>query len=335
MVALRALPAGAEPLEVHRRYVSPSAGLPERPAFEELLLSFADPQRALEGGFTVPNLSLAVRARAWGFVRPGAREQREAWDVLALSSQDLTLSDIPAGGRLAKFLELGPEGEHFRVHDLGPWLRGPNSPIQKTLRPFLDRLPGQETTAIVAAAVVGVGLAYQFGTAQAEALGLSPEVRGTTLGGRLRTTVRLQTEPHFQNARADVTARFRLPETLRLPRLGAQLELLEVGGTAARVPEGFLIDGRWAHLRGRLSWLEMSFGVRSNHAEPLLWMDLETIMRRDRFDLRAVFSHQWVTTRTQAMATATLRTGPVLSGLFVGIQGRVRHSFGLVSMGAF
>jgi hypothetical protein len=335
MVALRALPAGAEPLEVHRQYTTPPVELPELPAFEELLFSFADPQRALEGGFAVPNLSLAVRARAWGFVRPGARDQREAWDVLSLSSQDLTLSDIPAGGRLAKFLELGPEGERFRVHDLGPWLRGPNSPIQKTLRPLLDRLPGQETTAIIAATVAGVGLAYQFGTTQAQALGLSPELRGTTLGGLLRASVRLQTEPHFQNARADVAASFRLPETLRLKLLGARLEQLEVGGSALRVPQGLLLDSRWAHLRGRMSWLELTFGVRSNHAEPLLWMDLETIMRRERFDLRAVFSHQWVTTRTQAMATATLRTGPVLSGLFVGIQGRVRHSFGLVGMGAF
>jgi hypothetical protein len=335
MVALRALPASAEPLELHRYHGSPPAELPERPAFEELLFTFADPGRALEGGFSVPSLSLAVRARAWGFVRPGAREQREAWDALALSSQDLTLADIPAGGRIARFLELGPEGEHFRVHDLGTWLRGPDSPIQKFLRPMLDRLPGKETTAVVAASVAGVGLAYQFGTAQAQALGLSPELRGTTLGGRLHASVQLQTEPHFKNARADVAASFRLPETLRLTAFGAQLELVEVGGTAARAPEGFLLDARWAHLRGRMSWLELTLGVRSNHAEPLLWMDLETILRRDRFDLRAVVSHQCVTTRTHAMAAASLRTGPVLSGLFIGVQGRARHSFGLVSMGTF
>jgi hypothetical protein len=200
---------------------------------------------------------------------------------------------------------------------------------------MLDRLPGKETTAIVAASVAGIGLAYQFGTLQAQALGLSPELRGTTLGGRLHASVQLQTEPHFKNARADVTASFRLPETLRLPSLGAQLELIEVGGTAARVPEGLLLDARWAHVRGRMSWIELTLGVRSNHAEPIPWMDLETVMRRDRFDLRAVVSHQWVTTRTQAMGAATLRTGPVLSGLFIGIQGRVRHSFGLVSMGSF
>ncbi|HEX8825097.1 MAG TPA: hypothetical protein VF794_34585 [Archangium sp.] len=333
MVVLWAVPAGAQTLEIHRSFVAPPE-LPERPAFEELLWSFADPGRGLQGGFAVPSVSLAVRARAWAFVQPGAREQREAWDVLSLSSQDLTLSDIPAGGRLARFLELGPEGERFRVHDLGMWLRGPEGPLRKTLGPMLERLPGKESTAALAASVVGIGLAYQFGTAQAQALGLSPVLKGTTLGGRLHGSVHLQTEPHFKNVRADVAAHFRLPEVLRLP-LGGQVEQLEVGGTAARVPEGLLLDARWAHLRGRVSWLELNLGVRSNHAEPRLWMDLETSVRRERFDLRAVFSRQWVTARTLATATATLRTGPVLSGLFLGLQGRVKYTFGLVSMGTF
>ncbi len=332
MVALRALPVSAaeEPLELHRSLHS-TPELPDNLVFEELLFSFADPGRALEGGFSVPSLSLAVRARAWAFVRPGMRGQRDALDVLSLSAQDVTLSDLPAGGHLASLLDLGPEVEQLRVRDLGPWLSGPHSPLQ-ALHPMLNAIPGQEKTAVLIAGVAGLGLAYQFGS-----LGLSPSMRSTLLGGRLQTSFRLQTEPHFQNARADVSARFFLPETLRLPLLGGHgyIEQLELGGTAARSVQGILIDERWARLRGRLSWLELSLGVHSSHAEPPLWMDLETSVRRESFCLRAVFSRQWMTTRTLATATATLRTGSVLSGLFIGIQGNARSTFGLVGMGSF
>jgi hypothetical protein len=303
--------------------------------FEELLLSFADPERALKGGFAVPSLSLAVRSRAWVFVQPGGRAPQEAWEVLSQPAQDLPLSELPAGGHLAAFLKMGPEGERLRVHELGPWLRGPQGPLHSRLRPMLEGLPGKETTATLAAGVLGIGLAYQFGTAQAQALGLSPVLSGTMLGGHLHASAHLQTEPHFQNARTDVTARLTLPETLRLSLLGGQVEQLEVGGTAARNPEGFLLDARWARLRGRMSWVELTLGIRSNHAEPIPWMDLETTLRRERFDVRALVSHQWLTARTFAMATATLRTGPVLSGFFGGLQGATKHTFGLVSMGTF
>ena len=66
---LWALPSGAEILEL-RRPVVPPLGVPERPAFEELLGSFADPDRALKGGFNT-SLALAVRSRAWAFI-PGS-----------------------------------------------------------------------------------------------------------------------------------------------------------------------------------------------------------------------------------------------------------------------
>jgi hypothetical protein len=334
LVAVCALPAFAQPLELHRSLLSPPA-LPDRPAFEELLVSFADPERALKGGFTVPSLSLAVRSRAWAFVQPGAREQREAWDVLSQPAQDVPLSELPGGGRLASFLNMGPEGERMRVHELGPWLRGPQGPIQSRLHSLLESLPGKRTTAILAASALGIGLAYQFGTAQAQSLGLSPVVSGTMLGGHLRTSAYLQTEPHFKNARTDVSARIILPESLRLPLLFGQVEQLELGGTAARTDEGFLLDARWARLRGRMSWVELTLGARSNHAEPFPWMDLETTVRRENFDVRALFSHQWVTARTFAMATASVRTGPVLSGFFGGLQGSEKRTFGLISMGTF
>jgi len=334
LMALCALPAIAEPLELHRKLLSPP-DLPERPAFEELLFSFADPERALKGGFAVPSLSLAVRSRAWSFVQPGAREQREAWEVLSQPAQSVPLSELPGGGRLASFLNMGPEGERMRVDEVGPWLRGPQGPLQSRLRPMLESLPGKETTAVLAAGVLGIGLAYQFGTAQAQALGLSPVLSGTTLGGHLHASAYLQTEPHFKNARTDVSARLLLPDTLRLPWIVGRIEQFELGGTAARTAEGFLLDARWARLRGRMSWVELSLGIRSNHAEPIPWMDLETTLRREHFDVRALLSHQWITARTFAMATATLRTGPVLSGFFGGFQGRAKRTFGLIGMGTF
>jgi hypothetical protein len=334
LVTVCALPAFAQPLELHRRLLAPPE-LPDRPAFEELLFSFADPNRALKGGFTVPSLSLAVRSRAWAFVQPGVREQREAWEVLSQPAQDIPLSELPAGGRLASFLQMGPGGERMRLYEIGPWLRGPQGPLQSRLRPMLESLPGKETTAMLAAGVLGIGLAYQFGTAQAQSLGLSPVLSGTTLGGHLHASAYLQTEPHFKNARTDVAARLSLPETLRLPLIAGQVDQIELGGTAARTAEGFLLDARWARLRGRMSWMELTLGVRSNHAEPFPWMDLETTVRRERFDVRALLSHQWLTARTFAMATATLRTGPVLSGFFGGLQGGTTHTLGLVSMGSF
>jgi hypothetical protein len=334
VVALWALPSGAQLLELHRS-LAPPVELPERPAFEELLFSFADPERALKGGFTVPSLSLAVRSRAWAFVRPGMHEQREALDALSISAQDLTLSDVPAGRQLATFLNLDPELERLRVRDFGPWFRGSSGPLQRVLRSALDRFPGPRPAAMATAGVAALGLIYQFGTGRMDELGLSPMLRGTAYGGLLHASIRLHSEPRFQNARAEMLARVRLPETLRLPLLDGRFEHLEVGGTAARTADGVVLDTRWANLRGRLAWLELSLGVRSSHAEPQLWMDIETSMQRERFSLRAVFSRQWATARLRSMAMATLRTGPVMSGLFVGIHETVGGTFGLVSMGTF
>ncbi|MFY0569343.1 hypothetical protein ACN28E_36715 [Archangium lansingense] len=307
--------------------------MPDRPAFEELLFSFADPDRALEGGFTVPSLSLAVRSRAWAFMPSVRYEQRDALDTLSQPAQDVTLSELPAGRHLVSLLNLGPDGGQIRVRDLGPWLRGPDSPLQRGLNSALDFLHVSKPVATLSAGVAVLGLVHQFGTAQATSLGLPTSVSGTTLWGRLNASVQLHSEPRFRNARADMSARFRLPE---LPVLRAlRLEQLEVGGAAAHTPEGLLLDTRWANLRGRLSWLELCVGVYSTHAEPALWTNLETVLQREHFSVRAVFSRQWETARFRSLATATLRTGPVLSGLFVGIQDNTARSFGLVGTGSF
>jgi hypothetical protein len=336
VVALWALPSSAQLLELHRS-VGPPAGLPERPAFEELLSSFADPGRALRGGFTVPSLSLAVRSRAWAFVQPGPCEQKQMWDVLSMPAQDVALSELPggAGHHLVSLLKLDPSVERLRVREVGPWFRGPSGPVQGFLQATLDKFPGSKTGAMATAGVAALGLVYQFGTQRIQNLGLAPVVRGTTLGGRLRGTLALQSEPHFQNARADMSARVLLPETLQLPLPAGRIEQLEFGGTAARTPTGLLIDARWANLQARISWLELIMGVHSTQADPYLWMDVQTIVQREQFGLRAVFSRQWTTAHIRTTATATLRMGPVLSGLFVGADGYAGHSFGLIGMGAF
>jgi hypothetical protein len=331
VVALWALPSGAQLLELHRS-LAPPPELPERPAFEELLGSFADPERALRGGFTVPSLSLAVRSRAWAFVRSGTYEQKEAWGALSLPAQDLAVSEFPGGRRLVTLLKLDPGVEQLRVRDLGPWFRGPDGPLQRVLHATIDRFPGSRTGATATASVAALGLIYQLGTERAHSLGLTPMLRGTTLGGSLRASVELHSEPRFENARADVVASYRLPEALRL--ISGPIEQLEVGGSAARAPNGLLLDTRWANLRGRVSWLELRVGIRSTHTEPYLWMDVETIVQREHFGLRAVVGRQWVTASVRSTATATLRTGPVLSGLFVGVH-ETGRTFGLVSMGTF
>lgn len=336
VLALWALPSSAQLLELHRS-LGPAPGLPDRPAFEELLSSFADPGRALRDGFTVPSLSLAVRSRSWAFVQPGQCDQKQMWDVLAMPAQEVPLSELPggAGHHLVSLLKLDPEVERLRVRELGPWFRGPSGPLQSLLQSTLDKFPGSRTGAMATAGVAALGLVYQFGTQRMQNLGLTPVIRGTTLGGRLRGTIALHSEPHFQNARADISARVLLPEMLQLPLPAGRIEQLEFGGTAARTPTGLLIDARWANLRARISWLELIMGVRSTQADPYLWMDVQTIVQRDQFGLRAVFSRQWTTEHLRGMATATLRTGPVLSGLFVGADGYAGRSFGLISMGAF
>ena len=96
-----------------------------------------------------------------------------------------------------------------------------------------------------------------------------------------------------------------------------------------------MLDSRWANLRGRLSWLELCLGVHSDRADPNLWMVLETSVQRERFSVRGVLNQQLRTGHTRLMATATLRTGPVLSGLFVGSNDIVKHTFGVVGMAAF
>ncbi|HEX5751439.1 MAG TPA: hypothetical protein VFZ09_34775 [Archangium sp.] len=331
IVALWGLPSGAQVLELYRP-LAPPPSMPERPAFEELLFSFADPDRALEGGFLVPSLSLAVRSRAWAFIPSRQYEQRDALDTLSQPAQDLTLSELPAGRHLASLLALGPEGGQVRIRDLGPRLRGPDSPLQKGFQSALDYFHVPKPAAMVSAGVAVLGLVHQFGTAQANELGLPTSVSATTLGGTLNGSIQLHSEPRFKNARADMSARFRLPE---LPLTSLRFEQMEVGCAAARSPEGLLLDTRWATLRSRLAWLELSMGVHSTHAEPQLWTDLETSVQREGFSVRAVFSRQWETARFRSLATATLRTGPVLSGLFMGLQDNVTRTFGLVGMGSF
>jgi hypothetical protein len=259
-------------------------------------------------------------------------EQRDALNTLAQPAKDVTLSELPAGRQLVSLLALGPDGGQVRVRDLGPRLSNPDSPLQKGITSALDYLHIPKPVALLPVGVVALGLLHQFGTAQATSLGLPTSVSGTVLGGRLNGSVQLHSEPHFQNARVDLTVRVRLPE-LPLPTL--RLEQLEVGGAAARTPDGLLLDTRWVNLRGRVSWLELCLGIHSNHAEPALWTVLETGVQRERFSMRAVLSHQWETTRSRLMATATLRTGPVLSGLFMGSQDNVKHTLGLIGMGSF
>ncbi|WP_238536571.1 hypothetical protein [Stigmatella aurantiaca] len=330
-VALWALPSRAEMLEIHRS-LGPPPSMPDRPSFEELLFSFADPDRALEGGFIAPSLSLAVRSRAWAFVPSGSHGQRDALKALSQPARDVTLSELPAGRHLASFLSLGPDGEQLRVRDLGLRLSRSDSALQKGLNSALDYLHIPKPVAVVSASVVALGLIHQFGTAQATHLGMSPTVSGSFLKKRLNTSLKLQSEPRFQNARADIAARFQLPE-LPLPAL--RIEQFEIGGAATRTPEGLLLDTRWTNLRGRLSWLELSVGVHSSRAEPNLWTDFETGVQQEHYSVRAVLSRQWKTARSRLLATATLRTGPVLSGLFLGNQDYVRNTFGLVSMGSF
>ncbi len=304
----------------------------ERPAFEELLFAFADSNRGFSGGFTAPSLALAVRARAWAFIPAGGHEQRDGLNTLAQPARDVTLSDIPAGRHIASLLELGPEGEQVRVRDLGPRLSHADSPLQRGLTSALEYLHVSKRTAIISASVAALGLLYQYGTAPVTGLGIPTLVNTSMFKGRLKMSFQLHSEPRFQNARGDIAVRVRLPElSLRY----ASVNQVEVGGAATRTAEGVLLDTRWANLRGRVSWLELCVGIHSSRAEPHVWTVLETGVQQDRFSVRTVLSRQWETARSRLQATATLRTGPVLSGVFLGAQENKRHTFGVVGMGAF
>ncbi|MFY0582746.1 hypothetical protein ACN28S_58275 [Cystobacter fuscus] len=330
-VTLWALPAGATVLELYRP-LAPPPTVPDQPVFDELLFSLADPERALAGGLTVPSLDLAIRARAWGFIPATQYEQRAALDSLSEPMKNLTMSELPAGRQLVSLLALGPDGEQVRLRDLGPRLSGPDSLLQRGLDSTLGFLRVPKPVAIIAASAAALGLLHQFGTRPADDLGVPISLSGTLLNNRLNTSVRLSSGRHFQNARADISLRWSLPEiSLRTLRL----EQLELGGAAARTAEGLLLDTRWANLRGRLSWLEFCLGVHSSQAEPALWTVLETGVRRENFSVHTLLSHQWETARLRLMATATLRTGQVMSGFFVGSQDRVKHTFGLIGMGTF
>jgi len=128
-----------------------------------------------------------------------------------------------------------------------------------------------------------------------------------------------------------------IPEAcwLKLVGIVRDMQGRQPGVRSHRRQAGLLLDTRWANLRGRLSWLEFCLGVHSNQADPALWTVLETGVRRENFSVHTLISHQWETARLRLMATATLRTGQVMSGLFVGSQDRVKHTFGLIGMGTF
>lgn len=334
--ALCALPCGAAVLELHRP-LAPPPGIPERPVFEELLFSFADPDRALEGGFTPSSLALAVRSRSWGFLPiTGRYEQRDALGSLGDSLKDLTLSELPAGRSLVSLLALGDDGEQVRLRDLGPRLSGPRSLLQRGIDSTLAFLHVSKPVAAVTAGVAALGLLYQFGTRPVNSLGVPLSLSGTLLGGHVNTSVQLTSEPRFQNARTDLSVRVRMPELLRLGLL--RLDQVEVGSALARTPEAMFLDTRWANLRGRISFLDLCVGAHSSQGDPAVWSVVETGLQREHFSVRAVLNHQWTTARTRLMATATLRTGRVLSGFFVGSQDTqeiAKHTFGFISTGVF
>lgn len=324
--------AQAEVLELHRS-VAPPVSMPERPAFEELLFNFADPERALQGGFYAPSLSLAVRSRAWAFMPLNRNEQRDALDTLSQPAQDMPLSDLPAGRYVASLLDLGDNAGQFRVRDLGPRLRGPDGPLLKGADAALSYFHVPKPVAMASAGVVALGMLYQFGTTPMTDLGLPTSVSGSLLKRSLNLSLQLNSKPRFEEARADMAVRVRLPE---LPLPGIRIEQFEVGGAAARTPDGLALDTRWARFNGRVSWLEVSLGAHSSMGEPRIWTVLETGIQQERFSVRTVLSRQWETARSRVLATATLRMGPVLSGFFVGDQDNGdKRSFGLVGMGWF
>ncbi len=331
-VALWARPTHAEVLELHRSLQTPPESMPDRPSFEELLFVFADPARPWQGNLSAPSLSLAVRSRAWAFMPLNRSEQRDALDTLSQPAQDMPLSELPAGRYVASLLDLGTDSGQFRVRDLGPRLRGPDGPLLKGVDSALKWFHVPKPVALVSASAAALGLLYQFGTAPATDLGLPTSVSATMLKRRLNVSVQLNAKPRFQEARADMAVRYRLPE-LPLPVL--RLEQIEVGGAAARTPDGLLLDTRWAKLISRVSWLELSVGMHSSNTEPSVWTVFETGVQRDRFSVRTIISRQWETARSRVLATATLRVGPLLSGIFVGDQNGSKHTFGLVGMGWF
>ena len=332
---LWAQPSRAEILEL-RRPLAPPPSVPERPAFEELLSTFADPDRALRGGFTVP-LAVAIRARGWAFVPTERFEQREALGSLSDPLRDLTMSELPAGRQLVSLLALGENGEQVKIRDLGPRLSAADGRLQQGLNWTLDFFRISKPVAVASAGAAALAMLYQFGTAPATGLGIPVSLSGTLIKNRLNTSLLLNSEPRFKNVRADISARVQLPE-LTLKHM--HLDQVEVGGAAQRTDEGMKLDTRWANIRGRVSWLELCLGTHSSHGDPALWTVLETGVQRDRFSLRAMISRQWQTTHSRLTATATLRTGQVLSGLFLGNQdngplNNQNHTFGVVSTGVF
>lgn len=322
-----------EPTLVGHGPLAISPGVPDRGVFEELLFSFADPDRVLSGGLAAPTLSLAIRSRAWAFVPTGKYEQQDALNTLSEPTRNLTMGELPGGKRLASLIDLGPDGEQVRLRDLGPRLSGTNGPLQRGLNSVIDYLHVPKPVAILSASAAALGAIYQFGTGPITGLGVPVLLNENLLKGRVNTTLQLTSTPHFQNARGDVSARFKLP-VLELRSL--RVEQVELGGAVMRTTaDGVLIDTRWANLRGRVAWLEWCWGVHADRADPHLWMLLETRVQRDRLNLHAIFNKQWDTGHSRLMATATVRTGPVLTGLFVGGTDRVNRTFGVVGMAAF
>jgi hypothetical protein len=340
-LVLGALPAGAQAYGELRVSARPGQEvpvpleLPDGGAFEELLLSFSDVHRGLQGGFQVQPLSLAIRSRARGFLAPGPREEAEAQGVLSIPVQEMTWSDLPGGPELATHLYGKPDVENLRVRDFGTWLRGPEGPLEKAVGEVLRSFPGGKPAAVVSGSVAALGLIYQYGTAPAHALGIEPVVRASLFGRRLRTSLRLDSGPRFENARVDLASHFALPEQLQLPLLGGRIELVEAGVTAQRIRDEIVVDTRWARVRARLAWLELVGGVRANVYEPHLWMDMEGRLRIERLSLRALGATQPSTGRWYGTATAMLHMSSFLSGVFLSMHGPLQHTMGFVTMAMF
>ena len=317
----------------------PIPAVPDAANFDALLYFLARPPAGEHRALVVPDANLALSSGATGLL-PLDRKYAGSWQMLAAPAMGASVSELPAGSRIAGWLAPAEGGPlDLKVRDLSHFFVE-KGPLQRMEHALFGRSQGGEVAAGIVGGLAAVGMISTLGTSQAALLGFKPAVTETVLDGRLSGTFGLRSEKHFSKAYADSSARVRLfhnsSDTAASGLFSRDL-FVEAGATYNHnVPDQARYQNQWLRLRAGGRLLDSAVGVHYVVGDPLPWADLDgTLHGAGPYRMRLTLSQQAETEITQVTSALTRRMDAGTAGIFLGAHNRNGVSAGVMAMTVF